>query len=124
MSKVPYSFILDLLSRVDPIVKPMFGCHAIYVGPKLVFIVRKKGKDNDDGVWISIVPEYYENLKKEFPSMRPIEIFGPGSKGWQLLPADSDDFESTVIKACDLVLIGDERIGKIPKGKGKKKKQK
>lgn len=122
MSKIPYSFILDLLAQADPVVKPMFGCHAIYIGLKLVFMVRKKGKDNDDGVWISIVPEHYASLKKDFPSMRPIEIFGPGSSGWQLLPADADDFEGSVIKACELVLLGDERIGKIPKGKSKKKK--
>lgn len=122
MSKVPYSFILDLLSRLDPVVKPMFGCHAIYVGPKIIFIVRKKGKDDDDGVWISIVPEHYASLKKDFPSMRPIGVFGPGSQSWQILPADADDFESAVIKACELVLLGDERIGKVPKGKAKKKK--
>jgi hypothetical protein len=121
MSKIPYSFILDHLFRLEPVVKPMFGCHAIYVGPKIIFIVRKKGKDGDDGVWISIVPEYYESLKKDFPSMRPIEVFGPGSVSWQIIPADADDFESAVIKACDFVLMGDERIGKIPKGKKKKK---
>ena len=121
MSKIPFSFILDELVQLDPIVKPMFGCHAIYTGPKLVLIVRKKGKDDDDGVWVSIVPDHIESMKKLFPSMRPVEVLGPKAS-WLNIPAEADDFESSVMKVCELVLLGDERIGKIPKGKKKKKK--
>jgi hypothetical protein len=119
---IPYSFVLDMLDRLDPMVRPMFGCHAIYIGPKMIFIMRKKGKDHDDGVWIATNPEYHGSLKKEFPSLRKIELFGGVETAWQNLPEEADDFESSVIKACELVLMGDERIGKIPKPKSKKKK--
>lgn len=122
---IPYSFILDLLHRADPVVKPMFGCHAVYIGHKIVFIMRKKGKDRDDGVWMATYPEHHASLRKDFPSLRSIELFGSESEtAWQNLPEDADDFESSVIKACELVLLGDERIGKIPKPKSKKKKVK
>jgi hypothetical protein len=41
--------------------------------------------------------------------------------GWQMLRANDDDFEPLVIKACELVLHGDPRIGKVPKPRKKKK---
>jgi hypothetical protein len=34
--------------------------------------------------------------------------------GWQVLPVDAPDFESAALRACELVLAGDARIGKIP----------
>ena len=119
MSKsIPFNFVLDELYRLDPFVRPMFGCHAIYIGPKMVMILRRKD-DVDSGVWISTSREHHASLKKDFPSMRPIEIFG-GKGNWQLLPEDADDFESSVLKACSFIIMGDERIGKIPKPKKKK----
>jgi hypothetical protein len=34
--------------------------------------------------------------------------------GWQLLPADAENFEEAALRACELVLAGDPRIGKVP----------
>jgi hypothetical protein len=34
--------------------------------------------------------------------------------GWQVLPADAEDFEQAALHACELVLAGDPRIGKVP----------
>jgi hypothetical protein len=34
--------------------------------------------------------------------------------GWQILPVDADDFEESALRACELVLEGDARIGKVP----------
>jgi hypothetical protein len=34
--------------------------------------------------------------------------------GWQVLPVDAPDFEEAALHACDLVLAGDRRIGKVP----------
>jgi len=33
---------------------------------------------------------------------------------WQVLPADAQDFEEAALRACELVLVGDSRIGKVP----------
>lgn len=44
---------------------------------------------------------------------------------WQNLPADANDFEEMVIRACELILRGDQRIGRETKRKlGKKKPRK
>jgi hypothetical protein len=31
-----------------------------------------------------------------------------------VLPTDADDFEEAALRACELVLAGDPRIGKVP----------
>jgi hypothetical protein len=116
--KIPFDFVIEKLDTLDPVIKPMFGCHAIYVRNKIVVILRRKSAtDPDNGVWIATLPEHHATLKKDFPSMRSIEVFGGGTTGWQNLPEDADDFEENVFKVCDLILKGDVRIGKIPKKK-------
>jgi hypothetical protein len=118
---IPFEFVLEQLLPADPLVKPMFGCHAVYVRGKIVLILRKKEEHtNDNGVWIATTADHHASLKKEFPSMRSITVFGGGETGWQLLPETEDDFEECVFKACSLILKGDTRIGKIPKPKKKK----
>jgi hypothetical protein len=119
---VPYDFVLSELESLAPYTKPMFGCTAVYVGDKIVFILRQKGNPlPDDGVWLATTGEHHESLQKDFPTMRSIELFGPGPTGWQVLPADADDFEDNVLKACAFILESDPRIGKIPKSRWKKK---
>jgi hypothetical protein len=49
--------------------------------------------------------------------MRSIQVLGKKVTGWQVLPADADDFEEAALRASELVLAGDPRIGKIPKGR-------
>ena len=46
--------------------------------------------------------------------MRSIQVLGKKVTGWQVLPADAKDFQETALRACELVLAGDPRIGKIP----------
>lgn len=116
---VPFNFVIENLYALDPIIKSMFGAYAIYVGNKIVLILRDK-KDEDSGVWIATTPEHHASLKKDFPSMRSIKVFGPGESGWQVLPMEDDDFESSVNQVCDFIIKGDKRIGKIPKPKKKK----
>jgi len=52
-------------------------------------------------------------LRREFPNMRSIQVLGKPMTGWQVLPVDAPDFESAALRACELVLAGDARIGKI-----------
>jgi hypothetical protein len=46
--------------------------------------------------------------------MRSIQVLGKPVTGWQVLPADALDFETAALRACELVLAGDPRIGKVP----------
>lgn len=52
--------------------------------------------------------------------MRPIRLFGGKSSSWQNIPAGADDFEECVMKACDIIVKNDPRIGKVPQPKRKK----
>src|SRR3989338_6745594 len=120
---IPFSFALEALSRVSPHTKLMFGCTAIYVENKIVLILRDRRESKvDNGVWLATTAEHHVSLLKEFPSLRSLEMFGPGPTGWQVLPVDATDFEESVFRACELIVRGDERIGKVPKSKRPKQK--
>ncbi len=119
---VPFDFVLEELRDLNPTIKPMFGAFGLYVESKIVFILREKESNTEDnGIWLATTAEHHESLQDEFPSMRSIQMFGPGPTGWQILPSDSDDFEESVLKACVLVKRNDIRLGKVPKTKIRKK---
>lgn len=113
---VPHEFVLDEIARLAPVTRPMFGCLAVYVDDKIVLILRDKQKSRaDNGVWLATTTEHHESLRREFPRMRSIRVFGKEPTQWQVLPADDPDFEEAAIRACRLILARDPRIGKIPK---------
>ncbi len=127
---IPFDFILDELESLSPRTNPMFGCTAVYVGLKIVLILRNKSDFPDDnGVWLATTADHHESLKKDFPEMRSLGLFGrDGPTAWQNLPAESPAFEDSALRACELIRRGDPRIGKIPKGRkissaSKKKKK-
>ena len=112
---VPHEFVLDAIAPLSPETRSMFGCLAVYVEDKIVLILRdKRDETEDNGVWLATTEEHHESLRREFPNRRSIRLFGKEVTGWQVLPADSPDFEEAVLRACDLVLAGDPRIGKVP----------
>jgi hypothetical protein len=112
---IPHEFVLDALASLSPRTNPMFGCLAIYVGEKIVLILRDKPTATDDnGVWLATTHEHHESLRRDFPNMRSIAVLGKKPTAWQTLPADADDFEDAALRACELVLAGDPRIGKVP----------
>ena len=115
---IAFPFVIEELQRLEPTVRPMFGCHAVYCGEKVVLVTRDKhGKDRDDGVWIATVKEHHATLKKVLPSLRSISLFGNKESSWQVIPKNSETFEEEVLKACQLILRGDPRIGTMPKTK-------
>ena len=102
----------------------MFGCHAVYTRGKIVLILRHKNDfPHDNGVWLATTKEHHISMKNDFPSMRSISLFGDGLSAWQNIPEEADDFEEAVIKACELILKGDIRIGKVPMPKKRKTKR-
>lgn len=101
----------------------MFGCHAIYVDHKIMFVTRRKPvHNNSNGIWIATSHEHHESLKKDFPSLESVHVLndGKGETSWRLLHEDAEDFETSAIRLCELIKEGDERIGKIPKPKKKR----
>jgi hypothetical protein len=115
--------VLDALCELDVRTNPMFGCLAVYVGERIVLILRDKhdAAASDNGVWLATTHQHHDSLRDDFPSMRSIQVLGKKVTGWQVLPADAADFEEAAMRACELIIAGDERIGKIPVSRRRKK---
>lgn len=100
----------------------MFGCLAVYIGPRIVLILRDKGANApDNGVWLATTREHHQSLRRDFPSMRSISVLGKDVTGWQVLPSDAPDFEEAALRACEFVAARDPRIGKVPKSAARKR---
>jgi hypothetical protein len=103
----------------------MFGCLAVYVEDRIVLALRdKQDHAADNGVWLATTQEHHESLRREFPNMRSIQVLGSGVTGWQVLPSDALDFEEATLRACELIVARDPRIGKLPGTKRGKKTKK
>lgn len=114
--RVAHEFVLEALAALKPRTRPMFGCVAVYVEEKIVLILRDRpSAPADNGVWLATTAEHHASLRAQFPHMRSIGVLGAEVTGWQVLPADADDFEEAALRACALVRQGDPRIGKVPK---------
>ena len=112
---IPHEFVLDAIAALSPQTRPMFGCIAVYIQEKIVIILRdKRDKSADNGVWLATTAEHHESLRREFPNMRSIRVLGKKVTGWQVLPADAPDFEQSSLRACELIVARDPRIGKVP----------
>ena len=113
---IPHAFVLEALAPLVPETRLMFGCLAVYVADQIVLALRDKGDHTaDNGVWLATSEEHHANLRREFPNLRSIQIFGKPITAWQILPADAPDFEQAALRACELIAARDPRIGKVPK---------
>lgn len=132
--KLPaFSFVLDELED-SPLAghirtRPMFGSHAVYLDQRIVFILRLRNHPKtirDNGIWVAMLPEFTDSIRKEFPALRPIELFAARSRtgftGWLNLPDTDDAFEQSALALCRLLIHGDKRLGKIPKSRTRKHK--
>lgn len=117
----PYPFILEALAQLEPEVRPMFSGFAIYVGEKIVLMLRDSLKHpEDNGVWL-VFSETADladpRIRRDFPSLRLINLLGGKIAHWLLIPADSATFESEALHACELLLKHDLRFGRVPQSR-------
>jgi len=118
----PHEFVLESLASLSPTTRPMFGCLAVYVGERIVLILRERQDyPADNGVWLATSAEHHDSLRRLIPSLRSIELFGRSVTHWQVIPSHAEDFERAALTACALVVAGDPRIGKVPKRRLKSK---
>jgi hypothetical protein len=114
---VPHAFVPKHSPSVarDP---PHVGCVAVYLGEKIVLILRDKpDKTADNGVWLATAAEHHQSLRHQFPNMRSIKVFKKKVTDWQVLSADAPDSEAAALRACELILVRDPRIGKVPRAR-------
>ena len=119
--KPPHPFVLDALMPLNPEVRRMFSGFAVYLGDHLVFMLLDSPKSpRDNGVWLVLsegTDPKDKKLRREFPSLRSIELLGGQIGHWLVIPSDSKSFETEALHACDLLLRHDPRIGRIPKSR-------
>lgn len=110
----PFPFVLEELASLRPTVKSLFGCTHIYRDDKLLFSLRNSVRHpSTNGVWVYTTAEHLDSLAREFPQLPRRQLWRSGKNGWVVLASRLEDFEEYAFKACELVLKGDRRIGRI-----------
>jgi len=113
-SKLPFSFVLDELWPVRPRITTAFGFTYVYLDDVLLCGLRDSVKQPScNGMWLFTTTEYADNLAKEFPGLSRRNIWRSGSNAWIILASRLQDFEEYAFKACELILNGDRRIGRL-----------
>jgi hypothetical protein len=113
----PFPFVLEELVPLRPTIKRMFGFTYVYLDHKLLFALRDDPKQTStNGLWVYTTDEYLESLAKEFPQLPRRQLWRSGKKGWVVLASRLEHFEEYAFKACELVLKGDQRVGRVTRG--------
>ncbi len=110
----PFSFVLEELVSLRPTIKRMFGFTYIYLDHKLLFALRDSVKQTGtNGIWVYTTEEHLESLAREFPQLPRRQLWRSGKNGWLVLASRLEVFEEYALKACELVLNGDQRVGRV-----------
>ena len=112
--QAPFPFVLEELVSIRPTVKRMFGFTHVYLDDKLLFSLRDSiNKPGSNGMWLYTTAEHIESLGREFPQLSRRYLWLSGRNAWVILASKLEGFEEYAFKACDLILRGDPRIGKV-----------
>ena len=113
-NSVPFSFVVDELASLRPTIKPAFGFTYLYLDDRLLCGLRDSNKQTgSNGMWIFTTTENLESLGKEFPQLSRRYLWRSGKNAWVILPSRLAEFEEYAFKACELMLNGDKRIGRL-----------
>src|SRR5262245_42762718 len=111
---LPFPFILDQVISLRPTIKRMFGFTYVYLEDRLLFSLRESSKHrSSNGMWLFTTTEHLESLRNEFRQLSRHYRWRSGNKGWVILPSKLEHFEEYALKACELILSGDRRIGRV-----------
>jgi hypothetical protein len=114
----PFPFVLEELNSIRPTIKRMFGFTSVYLDEKLLCSLRDSVKQpGSNGMWLYTTTEQVESLGREFPQLPKRQLWRSGKNAWVILASRLEDFEEYAFKACELILRGDQRIGRITRPK-------
>jgi hypothetical protein len=119
-SREAFPFVLEELSVIRPTIKHWFGFTSVYLDEKLICSLRDSAKQpNSNGMWLYTTTEQVESLAREFPELPKRQLWRSrsGNKAWIVLASRLEGFEEYAFKACELILRGDQRIGRLTRGK-------
>ena len=116
MTNAPFDFVFDYLPS-NITVKKMFGMHYIYLGKRIMLILRKRDNEPElNGIWVATGKEHHESLKNNVPELGAFFIDNNERHGnWLFLRDDEDDFEGAAIKICEMIARGNTSIGRETK---------
>ena len=115
---VPFPFVVEELMAIRPTIKRMFGSTYIYLDDKLLCVLRDSVKQPaTNGIWVYTTTEHLESLAREFQQLPRRQLWRSGKNAWVVLASRLEDFEEYAFKACELMLRGDQRIGRLTRGK-------
>ena len=111
---IPFPFIIDELESLRPSIKKVFGFTHVYLEDKLLFSLRDTAAQRGtNGMWLYTTIEHADTLAAEFPELPRRQIWRSGEKAWVILASRMGDFEENALRACELILRGDQRIGRV-----------
>lgn len=117
--QLPFPFVIEELDSLRPTIKRLFGFTHVYLEDKLLFSLRDDPKQKGtNGLWLYTTTEHIESLAKEFPHLPRRQLWRSKKNAWIILASRLEDFEEYAFKACELILNGDKRIGRISRGTG------
>lgn len=115
--RVPFPFVLEELLPIRPAVKQMFGFTHVYLDERLLFSLRDSARrPGTNGMWLYTTVEHLESLAREFPQLPRRYLWRSGKNGWVVLASKLEDFEEYAFRACELILRGDRRVGRLTRG--------
>jgi hypothetical protein len=111
---IPFPFILDELLPLRPTIKKVFGFTHVYLDDKLLCSLRDAPtQTGTNGMWLYTTTEHADSLASEFSDLPRRQIWRSGKKAWVILASRLGNFEENAFKACELLLRGDQRIGRL-----------
>lgn len=113
-TRVPFPFVLEELMPLRPTVKRAFGFTYLYLDDILLCGLREsQNRPNSNGIWLFTTREHVDRLANEFPDLPKRYLWRSGNNAWVILPSKLAYFEDYAFKACELILNGDRRIGRV-----------
>ena len=114
--QTPFQFILDELTPIRPDITHAFGFTYVYLDDLLLCCLRSSEKaPNTNGMWIFTTTEHVDSLGGEFQDLPRRYLWRSKPNAWVVLPSRLEHFEEYAFKACELILNGDRRIGRVSK---------
>lgn len=111
---IPFPFVIDELESLRPTIRSVFGFTHVYLEDKLLFSLRDSTtQTGSNGIWLYTTTEQADSLAREFTDLPRRQIWRSGKKAWIILASRLPEFEEHAFKACELILRGDRRIGRL-----------
>ena len=113
----PFPFVLEELEPLRPVIKRMFGFTHVYFADRLLCSLRDSSKQTGtNGLWLYTTMEHVESLAQEFPDLSKRQLWRSEKNAWIVLASRLENFEEYAFRACELILKGDQRIGRVTRG--------